>query len=267
MGQISFEDASRVMNTYNGDGPSVGFFTLKNDGDEAIVRFMHDNTSSFDIVAVHPVNVDGKYRKVNCIRDARDPLDKCPLCNAGVKIENRFYIHLIQYDKDQQGNIVPSAKIWDRSLQYATQLATMINEYGPLSECVFKIKRNGAAGSMDTTYNIMYANPQVYRPELYPKREDLFEGYKTIGTIVMDKNYDELSTFIATGKFPQIVKNNDTTSQAQAAPNNYATPAPAMGNIPPQAYPDTQFTPVQQTVTGAAPWETTTPINRPVRTY
>lgn len=284
MGQISFEKASEVLNSVsNGNSSSVGFFTLKNDGDEAVVRFMHDDTSTFDIVAVHPVSVNGKIRKVNCIREATDPLNKCPFCESGVKLENRFFIHLIQYVKDEQGNIIPQAKIWERSLVYAKELASYINEYGPLSNCIFKIKRSGEAGSMDTKYQIMFASPQVYRPELYPSRPELFEGYKTIGGIVMDRSYEDMVTYLSTGSFPQkqqeAQKQNNNVSQA--VPNQYQP----VNNVPPvyqppeqtynpapqqPVYPNAQFTPVQSTYTGTPmPWEsnTGTPINRPVRTY
>ena len=154
MGQISYEQATEVMSSFNKDTPQVGFLTLKNDGDEAIVRFMHDSTESFDILTVHPMRVDGKFGKYSCIRDARDPLDKCPLCKNGTKLENRIYIHLIHYVKDENGNIVAVPKVWERSLAYAKELAGLINEYGPLSDCIFKIKRNGAVKSMDTTYQV-----------------------------------------------------------------------------------------------------------------
>ena len=253
MGQVTFEQATETMSaTTNNSRNNVSFFSLKNDGDEAIVRFMHDNTASFDIVAIHPnISVDGKMRKVNCIRDAREPLDKCPLCNSGAKIENKFFIHLIQYVRDESGNIIPTAKVWERSLVYANQLATLINEYGPLSDCIFKIRRCGVAGSKDTTYQIMYASPQVYKPELYPKKEDLFEGFKVIGSIVMDKTFDELSSFVATGSFPSKTNEGVVSYSSQNSVPNFVPPteAPAFGgNI-------------------TAPWEASTPINRPVRTY
>ena len=266
MGQISFEQATESMNSFSNDGPSVGFFSLKNDGDEAIVRFMHDNTASFDIVAVHPITVEGKFRKVSCLRNPKDPLENCPLCKSGAKIENRFFIHIVQYTKDDNGNIIPSAKVWDRSLFYANQLAAMINEYGPLSDCVFKIKRDGAAGSMDTKYQIMYANPQVYRADLYPKRPDLFDGYKTIGSIVMEKNFDEMSQFLATGKFPEKPKQNTQQNMNDYSQSQYNNMPNQQFQQPPQFIPPSNgFIEPQQNV---APWENAPQGNqRPVRTY
>ena len=287
MGQVSFNQANEMSNYSNDNG--FGFFSLKNNGDEAIVRIMHDTVDSFDIVAVHDIEVNGKYRKINCLRnDPREPLDNCPLCASGSKIENRFFIHLIQYDKLQDGSIVPSAKIWDRSFSYAKRLASMIQEYGPLSDCIFKIKRNGAAKSMDTTYDIMLANPQVYIPQLFPKVDDLFKDYKTIGTIVMDKNYDEITQFMVSGQFPMRAK--EVEQVTAGAYQNYAN---ITGNSYPQyetvitsqapAQPVAEMRPIDQmppqsvTAPGysqsiqsapTAPWESNQPvINRPIRKY
>lgn len=218
MAKINFE---QINSGNDGGNFTVGFFSLKNDGDEAVVRIMHDDTSSFDLVTTHPIQIGNKYRRVNCIRDPRDPMDNCPLCKSGAKIQQRFYIHLIQYVKDEKGNIIPQAKIWERSASYAVTIKNLIDEYGPLSDCIFKIRRNGEAGSMNTTYSILFGNPQVYRPEFYPKDDSLFEGYSVVGSAVMDKNFDEIAEFIATGEFPQRNVSNEDT-------NN--TPVP----IPPQ---------------------------------
>ena len=224
MAKISFD---QINSNNDGSGFQVGFFSLKNDGDEAVVRIMHDNTASFDIVTTHPIQIGNKYRRVNCIRDPRDPMDNCPLCKSGAKVQQRFYIHLIQYVKDDNGNIIPQAKIWERSASYAVTIKNLIDEYGPLSDCIFKIRRSGEAGSMNTTYSIMFGNPQVYRPEFYPKDESLFKDYSVVGSAVMDKNFEELAEFIATGEFPQRQQNNENfrNSYPEMSPQNPAPPA------------------------------------------
>lgn len=283
MGQISYEQATNIAAQEN-NGFSVGFFTLRNDGDEAIVRFMHDSTASFDLVASHTISIDGKYRKVNCLRDPRDPMEKCPFCNSGIKVENRFYIRLIQYTVEN-GNIVPSAKIWERSLSYANKLATLINEYGPLSDCIFKIKRCGAAGSMDTTYEIMFASPQVYPPQAYPKAPQLFDDYKIIGGLVMDKSYEDMNVYLSTGAFPQADRSQANASVVNQVPLGTVAPvsnATIAYNPTPNLMSQPAVAPVQQPVpnpvqqptpvagvapTGNAPWENPSPISRPVRTY
>jgi len=52
MAKISFEEAQSNVNS---NSTGIGFFSLADDGDEAIVRILHDSTDSFDIVTVHEV--------------------------------------------------------------------------------------------------------------------------------------------------------------------------------------------------------------------
>ena len=221
MAQLNYSQINQNNTpTERTSGPAVKFFSLKNHGDEAIVRIMHDTTDSFDLVAVHPVELNGRYRNVNCIRDAREPLENCPMCAAGKPIRQKFYMHLLQYTRDAQGNIVVEACIWERSASYASTIANLINEYGPLSDHIFKIRRNGAAGSMDTTYDIMYGHPNVYRNELYPKQPELFDGYNVIGRAVLDKSAADMATFLQTGSFPAApTANTSVTPKAEVAEN------------------------------------------------
>ena len=175
MGKINWNDFQakaaemEARQQSQGNGPRVGFFTLKNDGDEAIVRIMHDSPEEFDILAVHPVQVDGRFRNVSCLRGPSDPMDMCPFCLENKKLATKIYIHMIQYVRDENNQIVAQPKVWERTTAYARQLAEYINEYGPLSDMIFKIKRNGAAGSMETTYTIMPANAKLYPEDLYVK--------------------------------------------------------------------------------------------------
>lgn len=228
MAQISFDAIPEEVNNGGSNFTNnVEFFNLRNDGDEAVVRIMHDNTASFNIFTVHDnISVGGKRRKVNCIRDPKAPTTDCPLCASGNGITNRIFINMLQYFADAQGQIIAKPVVWERSLVYATKLKTLIDEYGPLSECIFKIKRSGAAGSMETTYEIMYCNPKVYRDELYPITADAFKDYSALGTIILNKNFQDLSTFVATGSFPAA------PAQAAAAPAE----APVMAPPPATAY-------------------------------
>ena len=74
MAKVNFnnlDEAELNGGNNNGSGNDVGFFTLKNDNDEAVVRFMCDSTDDFEILTVHDVQIGQRYRKVNCIRDPR----------------------------------------------------------------------------------------------------------------------------------------------------------------------------------------------------
>ena len=227
MAQIDFNTAqqledSRPRGTGTGTG-SFEFFNLKNDGDQAIVRFMYKDLSGFDIFTVHNVTINGKYRKVSCIRDPHDVTEACPLCASGNSISNRFFIKMIEYRVNAQNQVEIHPVIWERSMSYAAKLKSMLEEYGPLEDCLFKIKRNGAAGSMDTTYDIMFCSPKVYSDETYPKVEDMFKDTKLLGTVVLDKTYSEIETFLATGAFP--ANQVQTNTSASVNPPQY-TPKP-----------------------------------------
>ena len=53
---------------YGGNGGG-GFFSLKNDGDIGRVRFMYSGIDDVEGFSVHEVQVDGKKRYVNCLRE------------------------------------------------------------------------------------------------------------------------------------------------------------------------------------------------------
>lgn len=214
-----------------GNGPRVGYFSLKNNGDEAVVRIMHDSPEDFDILAVHQTQVDGRYRSISCLRGPNDPMDMCPFCADGKRVNLRLYIHMIQYTKDDQGNVVASAKVWERSTNYAKTLVNYLNEYGPLSDMIFKIKRNGAAGSMDTTYDIIPGNAKLYPDNMYVKDESLFEGYQALGHAVLDKNYEEMMGMLDGASAP--VASTVTSSAARPTYDQAVKTTPAY-NVPSQ---------------------------------
>lgn len=264
MAQISFEAYQKYaeQRTAQQNATRIKYFSLKDDGNEAIVRIMHDSTADFDMCVIHEVK-DGQYtKKINCLREAGEPFDNCPLCAIGAKVVSRIYIHLIEYTPDENGNIVATPKIWERSASYAATLRDYINEYGPLSDVIFKIKRNGKRGSQDTTYNITYCRPEVYRPDLYPK-VDLFNGYKAVGAAVESLNFNQMDQLAdkidpdAAVYAPSaaVPKQEAAPAYAPAAPAAPTYSAPVYNQMPPQQAP-TNIPPVNPPQEQTRPWET-----------
>lgn len=197
-----------------GDGPRVGFFSLKDDGDEAVVRFCYESPDEFEILATHQTTVDGKFRRVNCIRDFRESVDKCPFCAAGKPVQQKFYIRLIEYTRAEDGSIVAEPKIWERPTSLVYELTDKFSEYGPLCDNIFKVKRNGKKGDMKTTYSINYANPNVYNSQLYPYDSKAFDGYNIIGSAVLDKSFDEMAEMVGAApaaETPAVPTTNNST--------------------------------------------------------
>jgi hypothetical protein len=205
---------------------NVSYFDLPNDGDEAIVRFVYSSTSEFDLANSHRLQIKGKWRKINCLNDSYS-VDKCPLCSSGNKAEKKFFIKLIQYVRKEDGSIGIQPKIWERSCKYADTLNNLFNEYGNISDCIFKIKRTGAKGDMRTKYDIMYASPAVYKPELYLKDFSGFDNFKISDYIVLSKTAEEMEELlnpVPVEETQQTVNNYQNTTQPQYNPTPSVTP-------------------------------------------
>ena len=260
MARINYEQLNEMSSGNNNE--MMRYFSLKDDGDEAIVRIMHDSCADFDIVTTHKVNVGGRYRNVNCLREIGRPIEDCPFCAAKISTSQVFYVHLIQYVKDETGKVTPTPVLWSRSARQMSQkLNSLIEEYGPLSDCIFKIRRNGKAGDMHTTYEILYGNPNVYREDIYPKVPNAFEGYEVVGKQVLDKNAGEMQFFLENNQFPERQKKTSVSVDdiVDDTPTQITEPA---ANIPVTTYPNPG-------VTNTPPSSTTTTATatRPVRYY
>jgi hypothetical protein len=237
MANISFADYENKKSNNNTSNKEykVGYFSLKDDGDDAVVRFAYSSVQEFNIVTVHVVKTTGKdgkelYKRVSCLREAHEPMAKCPLCLSGNKVVDKFYVKLIEYVKDDSGNIVPKARVWERPAKFARELKSFMDEYGDLTNFVFKVKRRGTRGSTDTTYDIIPVRQEIYKPEIYVKDFTDFEGFKMAGSFYLVKTADELNTFLKTGEFPRteaIVEKTGSYSRpaVSAAP---VTPKPAV---------------------------------------
>lgn len=260
MARINYEQLNEMSSGNNNE--MMRYFSLKDDGDEAIVRIMHDSCADFDIVTAHKVNVGGRYRNVNCLREIGRPIEDCPFCAAKISTSQVFYVHLIQYVKDETGKVTPTPVLWSRSARQMSQkLNSLIEEYGPLSDCIFKIRRNGKAGDMHTTYEILYGNPNVYREDIYPKVPNAFEGYEVVGKQVLDKNAGEMQFFLENNQFPERQKKTSVSVDDIVDDTSTPITEPA-ANIPVTTYPNPGVTntPTPSTTT-------TTTATRPVRYY
>lgn len=168
---------------------------------------------------------------------------KCPICSLGedYKARSKFYCRVLVYEKDANGNIVPKAKIWERPLGFANLLSSYFTEYGDISNHVFKIKRKGAAGSKETTYEVIYANAAIYKPEVYVKDFKDFEGYTPNGSAYLTKTKEDMDYFVEHGDFPQTKRDDvevatTTTNKIEGNTNGTSvqapTPTPSVESTP-----------------------------------
>lgn len=173
---------------YGGTG-GAGFFSLKNDKDVAVVRFMYDSVDDVDGYAVHQVEIDGRNRYVNCLREYSDPIDVCPFCRAKMFQVAKLFIPLYNVDT---GNV----QVWDRGKRFFSRMTGLCARYPHTVSHTFEIERHGKAGSADTTYEIYETGQDE------TTLEDLPEIPKVLGGIVLDKTAEEMEAYLKDGNFP-----------------------------------------------------------------
>lgn len=184
MARFGVNDADK----YGGQG-GAGYFSLKNDKDTARVRFLFDSIEDVEGYAVHQVDIDGKKRYVNCLREYGQPISDCPFCEAKMFTSAKYFVPIYNIDEDRN-------QTWERGKKFGAKLSSMCARYPHLMTHVFEIERNGKAGDTATTYEIYEVdhNPDVTM--------DDFDIPEALGSIVLDKSADEMAYFLDYGEFP-----------------------------------------------------------------
>lgn len=263
MPTMSYKDWSNKQETATqrtSDTPRINYFALRNDGDQALVRFMYHSTDEFEIVRIHKHKVNGKVRSVACLRGPMDPVDTCPLCANNVAVSDKAYIKLLNYQQGENGQLIPVPEVWERPAFFFDTLATRMTTYGPLDESLYIITRHGKSGDTGTKYDILPA-PPTYAPADYPIDTAAFEGYDPVGTAVFDFKVADLVTMLDGDNIDTSRKQAKATvakpiSTSQPVPTAQTTPLPQAPAAPnPASMPQTSYrpyTPASQASTGFA---------------
>jgi hypothetical protein len=243
MANFSYADyqnvVARAQSNTGASSVKVGFFKLKDHGDEALVRFNVTSANDLQFATVHQLGAAQKWMKVSCINSVGSYSDSCPLCSAVAagntsigKAAKRVFVQMMVSYKDpatgQFSTAVPV--IWERPASYAERLLALIKDYGPLTERVFKITRNGAAKDMKTTYPDAYI-PNLDKPEFVPIDFSAFANFNIAKHSYWEKSVADINTFLTTGAFPEVVRTQN------AAPAEGAYVAPTAFNAQPAAAP------------------------------
>ena len=189
MASFNFNDADKYGSSGRGN-----YFSLKDDRDTATVRFMYESEDDLEGYSVHEVEIDGRRRYVNCLREYNQPIDDCPFCREHKPLKAKVFVPL--YDVDSQ-----ETKVWERSKVFLNDLSLLCEKFEkknrgiPLCDGIFDITRMGKKGDTKTRYDIDFA-------ELANEEDDLPEKPEILGTFVLDKNADEMEYFLENGDFP-----------------------------------------------------------------
>ena len=183
--------AEEVEN-YGGQGGG-GFFNISKDKEVKRVRFMYNNADDIEGMSVHKVEVDGKKRYVNCLREYKDSVDVCPFCREKKAIQARLFIPVYNIDED-------AIQIWDRGKTMFQKISSVCSRYANkntnLVNNIFEIERNGKPKDTNTTYEIY--NVDKDDTEI----DDLGELPKILGGLVLDKSADDMEYYLEEGEFP-----------------------------------------------------------------
>lgn len=186
MGRFNYQDSDNYGNS------SSNFFSLKDDGDVARVRFMYNDLNDVTGYAVHEIEVDGNKRYVNCLRNYNEPKSKCPCCANDYMQRAKLYVPLYNVDTKE-------VQLWERGKKFLGKLQSICTRYArqdsPLVNHVFEIERHGKKGDTQTTYEIYEVGSDD------TTLQDLPEVIEPLGNVILDKSYDELDSYVRTGSF------------------------------------------------------------------
>ena len=173
---------------YGGTG-GAGFFSLKNDRDVAKVRFMYNGIDDVIGYAVHQLEIDGKKRYVNCLREYNQPKDVCPFCAANKVTQVKLFIPIYNVDEDK-------VQVWERGKKFIGKISSICSRYPNTVSHIFEIERNGAKGDTATTYEVYEVGKDDTTLEDLPEFDD------PLGTIILDKSADDMEFYLDNEYFP-----------------------------------------------------------------
>ena len=180
-----------TMDKYGGQG-GTGYFSLKNDRDVATVRFLYNTADDVEGYAVHEVEIDGKKRYVNCLREYNQPIDDCPFCKARKYQVAKLFIPMYNVDEEK-------VQVWERGKKFFNKLSSVLSrcDADPICSQTFEIERNGKAGDTQTTYEIYQTKD---KPDDFTL--DDCEEPMIFGRIVLDKSAEDMEFYLEEGYFP-----------------------------------------------------------------
>lgn len=191
-----------AMDKYESQGNN-SFFTLKDDKDTAIVRFLHEGEEDLDWYICHQAEINGKKRWVQCTEESN-----CPLCRAGNKPQLKLFLQLVD-SRDGQ------TKTWERGQKFIPKVLGLIDRYGDLCNRNYEIERMGKKGDTKTDYALYNLDKDDKTLADLPERQKLAVDDKSF-ILVLDH---EAMTQVAEGSYvvPSSGNNNNQQSSSSSS--------------------------------------------------
>lgn len=189
----NLRDAYKYFDENKGGG-DISFFSLKDDRETTVVRFLHEGDEDLDWYIVHEVEIQGKKRKVLC-----NERGDCPLCVSGSRPQLKIFLQLI--DQREPDKI----KIWERGQRFIPKVLSFIQRYGTMCGQPVEVERLGKRGDTSTDY-------QLYPLEKDNKTlEDLGKQREELASengFILVKSHDVMQQ-IAMGTYVPDTNNNN----------------------------------------------------------
>lgn len=214
-------------------GPNALYFSLPDDGDTGIVRFLEEN----DDIAwcwVHEIPVEGRQygRDVPCL-DQDDEDLACPGCEKEVKRKFKGFINVIWFDapvykKDKEGKTVKDSTgdkvvtgtadqvaVWTSGPRLFEELDEINDAYRGLRSRRFKIKRKGV--KLDTKYVIKPEDPDGGKQPFTDEEEDLEQKAYDLNEFMKIPTYEDFVKILSGGVGDFSTPNNGRSREDAVA--------------------------------------------------
>ena len=249
MAVFKFDEVDQVVRENDN---KINFLKLQDDGWYAELRFMYGPGEMFECQTVHNVSEDPrKPRYVSCLRGLNEPLDSCPLCAKGSKINAQFFIPVfveaiisnIRGEETRQE--VNQVMLFQRGSTFKGSLQTVLRYVQPTQQPIvnslFRLVRNGKAGNQQTTYSVEYIRTDNVGLQQLPPKPEILGSYilpKLTYQEMMDKYVNGVNTAPAAANVapaiqPRTINANTfagntvvtmgQTAAPSATPNNFGT--------------------------------------------
>lgn len=182
MAGFNFDEAEQFIQ-YDNDKSNnkINFLKLADDGYYAQVRFMYGPGETFQGQTVHNISEETNRQKfVPCLRGLGDPLEACPLCEAGSKLAVQYYIplYVISITSNirgaEQTQPVGAVMLFQRGSTFTSAMKSVVRQANmvqkPIVSCVFNLVRNGKPNDVKTNYTIeLIGHDDITLEQLPPK--------------------------------------------------------------------------------------------------
>lgn len=179
-------------------------FVLQNDQDYADVVFLYQSEDDVLIADAHYINTPDYVGYVHCCGHG------CPACAKKIRVQQKLFIPVYNATKEE-------VEFWDRTPKFLPQLnQDVFKNFPNPSEFVFRVTRNGAAGSIDTRYAISVCgnNKTPYAQILSANNMQMPDAYEKI---IRDVDATTMTAWLNTS-------NNGNSYSASNLPDYTPTP-------------------------------------------